>query len=998
MRRLVFTFCLAVIFGVAAKEAYASNRDEAGSSRLPDPAVYAELGASADGKAYVIVLLREPAEVADVTHQKRREAVKQVQDGVLGRLGPGDFNIVYKYENFAAMTGRINSAGLAKLAADADVEAIGPDGVGHGHLAQSVPFINADDVHVLGYTGQGITVAVLDTGIDSDHPDINDNVASGAYHFLNGGVTQGPGAEDDHGHGTNVSGIITSKGVVAPVGVAPDADILAIKVLKKTASGGTTGKLSDWTRGVDYVVSHQADYRNLCIINMSLGSSILYSACPCDNGSIDVQALQRAIQAAKHSGIVTFASSGNKGYCDRMSAPACVSAATAVAAVYDQDRGREPDSNTYGFYYGSNFAYCYDATTAPDKITCFSNRSGCNELAAPGRRITGPNWPDGTVTYTGTSQASPHCAGVAALMREKAASLGISLSPNQIVQTMKDTGVATIDDCGTSPNPIRVDALAAVNEVGSEPKPVAEHLKWSQPPIEIGPNPEAENYTYCGWNQQSWAHDPCGAFLGGTVADDFRCLGTMPVTSIHWWGSHIGWDRTFPPPQQPSGWWFRFWSNVAANPTADPCNSHPGTLLSEFQVPADRVPVEWVGYDVFSMLPPEACFQYYVDLEPQEYFWQADYNDSTVDSVFWLAISAVYPDDINVVYPWGWKTRPWHWMDDAVIYECRVVGWEPCGAEPFPLCPIIQCAFWPIKDPMFAESYDLAFELGTDANYVKWEQPFTGLQDWPHYEDQLSMGGGGGEPNNIALLAADDWRCEQRTAVTAAAWWGSYMGYAYHACWDAITRPVKPDYFYLTIWDDVPDPNPGDPTTFSHPNDIIWQYRAYDYDEVLVGYDKHPEGSPDEPVFRYSVKLPEESWFVQRNVNNIYWFSVVAVYNRSIPSYNWGWTNHEHVFNDDAVKGLFDPLGGWSWRELLDQTGAPADMSFLLFTDPNECTSCADYYTEPIVNFDDYTEFADGWQWTGPAGGYNNSDLNCDGIVEFTDLKIFAEQWLGSCP
>jgi hypothetical protein len=395
-------------------------------------------------------------------------------------------------------------------------------------------------------------------------------------------------------------------------------------------------------------------------------------------------------------------------------------------------------------------------------------------------------------------------------------------------------------------------------------------------------------------------------------------------------------------------------------------------------VPADRVPVEWVGYDVFSMMPPEACFQYYVDLEPQEYFWQADYNHVTVDDVFWLAISAVYPNDINVVYPWGWKTRPWHWMDDAVVYECRIVDWQPCGPPPSPLCPVIRCAFWPIKDPMFNESYDLGFELGTDANYVKWEQPFTGLRDWPHYEDELSIGGAGAEPNNIALLAADDWRCEQKTAVTAAVWWGSYMGYGYHACWDAITRPVKPDYFYLTIWDDVPDPDPGDPLTFSHPNDIIWEYRAYDYDEVLVGYDKHPEGSPDEPVFRYSLKLPKENWFRQQGVNDIYWFSVVAVYNQSTPSFNWGWTNHAHVFNDDAVKGFFDQFSGWAWQELLDQTGAGEDMSFVLFTEPDpNAGTCWD---------------------PAECAGQPSGDATCDGQVNLADLFALKAHFGKSAP
>jgi hypothetical protein len=156
--------------------------------------------------------------------------------------------------------------------------------------------------------------------------------------------------------------------------------------------------------------------------------------------------------------------------------------------------------------------------------------------------------------------------------------------------------------------------------------------------------------------------------------------------------------------------------------------------------------------------------------------------------------------------------------------------------------------------------------------------------------------------------------------------------------------PVKPDYFLLTIWEDVPAG--ADPLVpFSHPEgpDPIWKYKAYDYDEVLVGYDKHPHDVPGasrarEPVFRYSVRIPKEKWFMQEDVNNIYWFSVVAVYEEGTdPLYDWGWTNHKHVFNDDAVAGFYDVgVGQWIWEELYDQIGNSQDMSFMLFTDP-EC-------------------------------------------------------------
>ena len=120
----------------------------------------------------------------------------------------------------------------------------------------------------------------------------------------------------------------------------------------------------------------------------------------------------------------------------------------------------------------------------------------------------------------------------------------------------------------------------------------------------------------------------------------------------------------------------------------------------------------------------------------------------------------------------------------------------------------------------------------------------------------------------------------------------------------------------------------------------------------------------------------------------------MAVYSEgATPVYNWGWTNHSPAFNDNAVEGYFDPGGTpeWNWDEL------SYDMSFVLFTDPTECVTCADYNSDGIVNLIDFSVFADNWPWTGSVGGYNNSDLNCDGKVNIEDLKTFANQWLSNC-
>jgi len=483
-------------------------------------------------------------------------------------------------------------------------------------------------------------------------------------------------------------------------------------------------------------------------------------------------------------------------------------------------------------------------------------------------------------------------------------------------------------DLGDLPDDL--DALDSLIGEIPPPKPLVPHLKWSQPPIEIDPNSEIPQY--CGWDVMSLRElwEPPEEYWN-IVADDFRCLGEMPVTSIHWWGSYIYWEQGGGmPPQLPIGWKMCFWSNVPASPI--PGYSYPKQLLWQIEVDANRVEVNEVGTDFYhGYYPEDICYQYTLYLEPTEYFWQGQFEPNTIDNVFWMSISALYPVGSLPPheYPWGWKTRPWHWMDDAVGF----LVWGPL--EPGLVLDPANNYMIPIKDPIYQESVDVAFELDTDPCYIKWEQPFTGIRDWPHYEDVPSCWVWDLE---LLTVAADDWPCKSPLPITAIAWWGSYLGYTYMPCHEPIIRPEQPGHFWISIWTDVPDPDPCDPGNWSHPGEIIWEYNAMDYDEVLVGYDKHPEYDPcgpHEPVFRYSVRIPEGAWFWQEETEAVYWLMIVAVYSHP-PEYPWGWTIHKHVYNDDAVVGLpieFPEI--WEWYEIHDQNMQSADMSFILFTDPN---------------------------------------------------------------
>jgi hypothetical protein len=747
----------------------------------------------------------------------------------------------------------------------------------------------------------------------------------------------------------------------------------------------------------------------------------------------------------------------------------------------------------------------------------------------------------------------------------------------------------------------------------------------------------------CGWDEESNdAFDP-GMPIIKAVADDFHCIGSMPITSIHWWGSFFDWEWSWAqgtlPPVLPARWWIGFWSNVPANmpPNFMPY-SYPDILLHSVTIPANRVDFTEIGSDEYlGMYPYDICYQYNVELEPEEFFWQDDFNEMTYDDIYWISIVAEYDDE--PYYRWGWKTRPDSWKDDAVTFFLQFKPPEGFINDPWSVIPL--------EDPYWYQSVDVSFELDTDPNYIKWEQLFTGIRDWPHYEDIFSMAFANettvtkyiqqpdltptgtdvlagplsvdqagqdvyevfladdfictqtgpvtdihiwasynqdimldttpsfslviydnipadesptgysmpgaplwdaylqptyygpvatadeffydpnrsiigfdtlvwrfdfdidpaeafvqqegeiywlgihhsfdlsddgivdlidlmllklswpgvfgwktslehfeddavwtkvmtfaGSPHvvpagliwgelrypsdhplagqsidlafelttqqqqpDIIQLAADDWLCERRTPVTAITWWGSYFGYMYETpCITDIIQPppVPPDYFLISIYKDVPADYPGNQYPYSHPGRKLWEYRAYDYDEVFVGYDKHPIGAPGphEPVYRYSVRLPEDKWFKQREVNGIYWISILAVYRPDVQLNHggWGWTNHPYVFGDDAVMGYPVAPDDWMWYEVFDQTGASADLSFMLFTDPGVCINCADYNWNNLVTFYDYAIFALDWLWSGLPGGYANGDLDCNGDVNFADLQIFCQQWLQSCP
>ncbi|MEL3971621.1 S8 family peptidase [Rossellomorea oryzaecorticis] len=263
-------------------------------------------------------------------------------------------------------------------------------------IPKGVDLIQAPSLWKNGYKGNGITVAVLDTGCDVNHPDLKGKV-KGYRNFTD----DDDGAEDNvtdySGHGTHVAGTIAAnedgQGVI---GVAPLADLLVIKVL---AGSRGSGKY-DWiVNGIQYAIDQGAD-----VISMSLG------------GPSDYDPLHEVIQRAVDANILVVCAAGNEGdsnsTTDEFSYPASYNEVISVGSI-DLQR---------------NSSY-------------FTNSNNEVDLVAPGEKILSTIPGDKYAKLSGTSMAAPHVSGALALIKQfEQASFARTLSETEIyAQLIKRT-------------------------------------------------------------------------------------------------------------------------------------------------------------------------------------------------------------------------------------------------------------------------------------------------------------------------------------------------------------------------------------------------------------------------------------------------------------------------------------------------------------------------------------------------------------------------------
>ena len=300
-------------------------------------------------------------------------------------------------------------------------------------------------------TGQGIGIAILDTGVYAQNPDLKANVKA----FYN--AVQNPvnapfdtnfltDSVDNEGHGSHVSGIAASSN--PSIGVAYNASLYDVKVLPDTALGETEQAGDALHNGLRWVLANATKF-NIKVVNMSLGFETNINSAP----ALDIYG--QDIQALQNIGVTVIAASGN-GYANYAAPGEDILAAQATIGVANTWPDNGAGHYNFTGIYGSGQFGAFETSATPDTLQATSQRSSLfNQVAAPGTGIYS-TWNSPTQlhnTISGTSMASPFVAGVTALMQQAAQKFGGQyLAPQTILQILRNTADVIQDPVNVSTN------------------------------------------------------------------------------------------------------------------------------------------------------------------------------------------------------------------------------------------------------------------------------------------------------------------------------------------------------------------------------------------------------------------------------------------------------------------------------------------------------------------------------------------------------------------
>lgn len=316
-------------------------------------------------------------------------------------------DVKYQYNSINAVAITVSMDEYERLQTDTNVAYIEEDGpvfLLEETLEWNIQRIGADMVWGVGNipevtpgnnTGAGVKVAIIDTGIDKDHPDLIDNIAGGISYIWNDTKTApNDNWDDGNGHGTHIAGVISAvDNDIGVIGVAPGAQLYGVKVLGDLGYG-TVG---DVVAGIEWAIENDMD-----VISLSLGAKKPYESLgdACDN--------------AYNAGIVIVAGSGND--CGHVIWPAAYDSVIAVGA-----------------------------TTTSDGIAYYSNHGPEIELVAPGKNIYSTWNNGGYIIKSGTSVGTPHVTGTVALVLNTPITVTYDVNNNnqwdpvEVRQRLKDT-------------------------------------------------------------------------------------------------------------------------------------------------------------------------------------------------------------------------------------------------------------------------------------------------------------------------------------------------------------------------------------------------------------------------------------------------------------------------------------------------------------------------------------------------------------------------------
>lgn len=392
--------------------------------------------------------------------EEQRGAIRNAQEELDETLEGTDGILQRRFRHVPFAVVQAGPEALERLGKSEKVFSIEEDVPVPPLMSSSNAVIGSPTAWAAGYDGSGQTVAVLDTGVDKDHPWFTtggDTVVSEACYSSNtsdssslcpGGVetstASGAGVDCSAAlpgcdHGTHVAGTVAGNDGTGPgYGVARGADLIAIQVFSRFDSVANCGSppcvlsyVSDQIAGLERVYELRDTY-DIAAVNMSLGGGRYFTESDCDAANVSQKA---AIDNLLSVGIATVIASGNNGYTTSMGSPGCISTAVSVGATDDAD-----------------------------DVASFSNVASFLDLVAPGVSITSSVPGTGTGTKNGTSMATPHVAGAFAVLGQASPSASVS----QILNILRATGTSVDDDRigGTVNDLRRIDLGRAITQGG----------------------------------------------------------------------------------------------------------------------------------------------------------------------------------------------------------------------------------------------------------------------------------------------------------------------------------------------------------------------------------------------------------------------------------------------------------------------------------------------------------------------------------------------------